>query len=133
MRLTRLCFAIFLACAVFPLPNLVAQTPAPIGPTDAIGFDYSDANMTNFAVLGFEAQYDGGPWASLGIPASVVLPDTPAGSKTYKAISPFASGTHSVQFRSCNAAGCGSASVPFAFAHVNSPTVAPGNVRKVPR
>jgi hypothetical protein len=93
---------------------VLAQQPTPLGPNDAIGFDYVDANMTAYQV-------------------STILSDTPAGSRTYRVLSPFATGTHTVVFRACNGAGCGGGSVPFAYAHVNSPSAAPGNVRRVPR
>jgi hypothetical protein len=112
---------------------VLAQQPTPLGPNDAIGFDYVDANMTAYQVTGFEASWDTGVWVSLGIPASTILSDTPAGSRTYRVLSPFATGTHTVVFRACNGAGCGGGSVPFAYAHVNSPSAAPGNVRRVPR
>jgi hypothetical protein len=114
-------------------PVASAQQPVPLSPADAIGFDYTDANLTAYQVSGFEVAYDGGAWQSLGIPVSVILPDTVAGGRTYKAIPPFVSGTHTVVFRACNGAGCGGPSLPFAFECVNSPGTSPGNVRKVPR
>ena len=82
----------------------------------------------------FEANYDDVAWSSVQIPASVVLPDTLLGAKTYKLLPPFTSGTHTVLVRACNGVGCGSASLPFVFMSVGtSPTVAPGHVRPVPR
>ena len=107
------------------IPLLAAQAPV-IGPTDAVGFDYLDADMA--ITTRFESSYDNGPWASVQIPTTVPL------GKTYKVIPPYTSGSHTVLFRACNSAGCGSASVPFAFVYAaTSPTVAPGNIRKVPR
>jgi hypothetical protein len=132
VRRIRLTWASFVVAFVLVAP-LVAQQPIPLSPSDAIGFDYTDANLTAYQVSGFEASYDSGPWVSLGIPTGVILPDTPAGSRTYKAIPPFTSGTHTVVFRACNGAGCGVPSSPFAFEHVSSPGASPGNVRKVPR
>jgi hypothetical protein len=123
---------ILIALFLMSVPVL-AQQPAPLGPNDAIGFDYSDVNMTTYQVVDFQAQFDSGAWVSLGIPTSVVLADTQAGHRTYKVLSPFANGTHSVVFRACNSAGCGGPSVPFAYAHVDSPSATPGNVRRVPR
>jgi hypothetical protein len=123
---------ILIALVVMSVPVL-AQQPAPLGPNDAIGFDYSDANMTTYQVTGFEASFDSGPYQALGIPTPVVFADTLAGHRTYRVLSPFANGTHTVVFRACNGAGCGVPSVPFAYEHVSSPSASPGNVRRVPR
>jgi len=129
MRLIRL----VLVCLLLLVGIASAQQPVPISPTDAIGFDYLDSHMTDYFVSGFEVAYDGGPYQGIGIPASVVLPDTLGGGRTYKVQSPFATGTHTVTFRACNAAGCGGGSAPFVYEHVVSPSASPGNVRKVPR
>jgi hypothetical protein len=135
MRPIRLWLVLLLVWIVFQTPHVAAQGPPIVGPNDAIGFDYFDTEMTAAEVTMFQVQYDGGVWINLGIPPGVVLATTLPGAKTYKANSPFTSGTHSVVFRACNTVGCGGGSVPFAFAHGAStaPGAAPGNVRKVPR
>jgi len=106
-----------------------AQAPV-IGPNDAIGFDYRDADLTGFAVSRFEASYDSGTWAAIGIPPVAIVTN---GISTYRVIPPQAQGTHTVAFRACNAVGCSSSSGPFAFAVLGTPTTAPGNVRRIPR
>jgi hypothetical protein len=129
MRLIRL----LLVLSVVLIAPIHAQQPVALSPADALGFDYRDVDLSGYAVSGFEVNFDNGPWQPLGIPASVILPDTIPGGRTYKVLSPFVSGTHTVAFRACNSAGCGGPSVPFAYEHVNSPSASPGNVRKVPR
>ena len=108
----------------------VMQQPVVIGPTEAIGFDYIDAEFQSSQVARFEASYDGGNWSTLGIPpiAAVI-----GGVTTYRVIPPQPSGTHTVVFRACNAAGCGGGSSPFAFEPLGAPTTSPSNVRKIPR
>lgn len=111
---------------------LLAQTAPIVGPNETVGFDYSDADLTTYAVTRFEAAYDGAPYATVQTTA-VVLSDTPAGAKTYKLTLPFSSGTHTVVIRACRLEGCGGGSVPFAFAFpVVNPNV-PTHVRKVPK
>jgi hypothetical protein len=115
-----------------PPAPVVLQTQVIIGPNDAIGFDYTDADLQTYAVIRFEASWDGQPYATVQ-PVTAVLPDTPVGSMTYKNIPPFSSGNHTVVFRACRLEGCGGGSVPFAFAYpVVNPTV-PMRVRRVPR
>jgi hypothetical protein len=113
-------------------PVASAMQSVVIGPTDAIGFNYSDADLQAYAVTRFEASWDGQAFAAIQ-PVTAILPDTPVGFTTYKNIPPFSSGNHTVVFRACRLEGCGGGSVPFAFAYpVVNPTV-PTNVRRVPR
>lgn len=108
------------------------QAPVVIGPTDAIGFDYSDALFTSEAITRFEAQYDVGQWTSLGMPTKT--PSTVAGFSTYKVIPPQTTGTHTVVFRSCNVIGCNPVgNPPFAFILGSVPAGVPTNLRKIPR
>lgn len=121
-----------------PAPRMAMQQAVVIGPTDAIGFDYANADFQAYTVSRFEAQWDGAStWSTIPTSGGVVLSDTPTGYTTYKVVPPFSSGTHNVVFRACSdAAGCGGSSPapPFAFAYPSvSPPVPPGNVRKVPR
>lgn len=110
-----------------------AQTPV-IGPNDAIGFDYLNTDLATYQVNSFQAQWDGSAtWSNLGMPTTVVLADTAAGSQTYKVIPTFTSGNHSVAFRACNATGCGGASAAFPFISGSVPNVVPANLRKIPR
>jgi len=108
---------------------IYAQAPV-VGPSDAIGFDYVDASLSEYQVDRFEASYDGGTWATLGIPPVAFSAN---GVSTYRVIPPQSTGTHTVAFRACNAVGCSNSSGPFAFAVLGAPSVAPGNVRKIPR
>jgi hypothetical protein len=108
------------------LVMLTAQTP--MSSTQAIGFDYSDTGMERFTVTRFEVKYDTGSFTSVQIPPSFVGGLTPNGYKTYKLVPPFTSGSHSVQFRACNATGCGGSSAPFTFVSASSPALVPGEV-----
>ncbi len=116
------------ALLVLVAPILRAQAPV-LGPDEAIGFDYADADVTVFEVNRFEAQYDSGAWTPIGM----VVSSTTAGITTYKTTPTQTNGTHSVVIRACNVLGCGGASSPFAFAVLTAPTSAPVNLRKVPR
>jgi hypothetical protein len=110
--------------------NLLAQAPT-LGPNDAISFDYMDADLATYQVSGFQASWDGGAWVNL---TATAFRDavTTSGATSYKFLTPFTSGTHTVTVRACNAVGCGGGSSPFAFAVVvASPGAAPGNLRKV--
>jgi hypothetical protein len=107
---------------------LFAQAPT-IGPLDAIGYDYADTDLVLYEVNRFETQYDGGAWVAIGLPVAFVA----NGVTTYKTVPPYTNGTHSVNVRACNAAGCGPASLPFAFAVLSVPGSPPTNLRKVPR
>lgn len=104
------------------------QTPT-IGPLEAIGFDYPDADLFAYEVNRFEAQYDAGAWTPIGL----VVAFASGGVTTYKTTPTQTNGTHSVVIRACNQAGCGQASAPFAFAVLSAPSTAPSNLRKVPR
>ena len=110
----------------------LSQQPVPIGPDEAIGFDYEQAEITRATVTHFESQWDGQTWVSLGIPP-MISAGAPVGWNTYKVVPPFTSGTHTAAFRACNISGCGGGSVPFAFVFPSSPAGIPSNVRKVPR
>ncbi len=106
-----------------------AQTPT-LSPTEAVGFDYTDADLATYAVSRFEAAYDGNAtYTSIGM----VVSSTANGVTTYKTTPPQTSGTHTVNVRACNAAGCGAASVPFAFVVLSAPGSAPTNLHKVIR
>jgi hypothetical protein len=107
-----------------------AQSAPVIGPNDAIGFDYLNADFSTYAVDRFEVSYDGGGWASLGIPPVASATSTVS---TYRVIPPQSNGTHSVAFRACNVVGCSVSSGPFAFAVLGVPSAAPGNIRRIPR
>jgi hypothetical protein len=113
--------------------SLTAQNPI-LTPTDALAFDYPDADFTASQVTRFEAQWDGGAWGALPM-TTFRDASTPAGFSSYKVIPPFSNGTHAVSYRACNSVGCGGGSVPFgfAFAVAETPKAVPGNVRKVPR
>lgn len=110
-------------------------------PTDALGFDYSDTDLTNFQVSKFQAVWDisapNGTSTWIDVPATggFQTGGTLPGSSTYKIIPPFTNGNHVVVLRTCNAAGCGVNSVPFSFAFAvsSAPATAPSNVRKIPR
>ncbi len=101
-----------------------------VGPNDAIGFNYTDADFANAQVERFENQYDGGQWLSIGIPT---VYQNLNGITTYRVIPTTATGTHTLSFRACNAVGCGNASSPFAFAVLGAPSTAPSNIRVIPR
>lgn len=107
-----------------------AQSVPVIGPSDAIGFDYADADYDTYLVSGFEAAYDGGAYQAVAAPKFQSV----NGVSSYKFIPTPTNGQHIVSIRACNAVGCGAGSAPFAFAALaSSPTVAPANLRKVPR
>ena len=120
-----------LLLGVLMATTVSAQTPV-IGPTDAIAFDYGNADFTAYQVTRFEASWDGLTFGAVTT-QSAVLADTPTGYTSYLVTPPFSNGTHTVSFRACNAAGCGGASSPFAFAYQGSPAGVPTNVRKVAR
>lgn len=121
---------LLLVCLTLPLS---AQAPT-VTSSQAIGFDYLDADMTAFSVTRFDVQWDNGAWVSIGIPAPVKQADTLAGASTYKVTPPFTTGNHSVSYRAVNEAGAGAASSPFAFASLaSSPAGVPTNVRVVPK
>jgi len=99
--------------------------------SDAVGFDYLDADLATYAVRGFEAQWDGAAYTALTV-TGAVLPDTPSGAQTYRLVPPFPNGRHTVAVRACNARGAsGAASWAFAVAPEMPP--APSGLRKVPR
>lgn len=119
-----------------PVPIVrAAMQPAPtIGPSDALGFDYLNADMTTYSVTRFEVAWDGGAWVALGIPTARTLADTSPGASTYPVVPPFTNGNHTFSVRAVNIAGAGGASIPFAFVAVGSvPTGVPANVRKIIR
>jgi hypothetical protein len=93
--------------------RLVAAQVTTVGPNDAIGWDYLDADMTIYDVSRFEASWDDSEWTTLGIPPSIIDAETQSGARTYKATPSFTGGNHTVSFRACNAAGPGGASSPF--------------------
>ena len=119
--------AVLLIVALSGVP--VLQAPV-IGPQDAIGFDYPDADVSGYQVTHFENQYDGGAWTSISMPPVAAQGN---GVSTYRVIPTTQTGTHNIAFRACNAVGCGGSSSPFAFAVLGAPSNAPGNVRKIPR
>ena len=125
----RKIFAVVVCLLTLFVGSILAQTPV-VGPTDAIGFDYPDADLATYVVNRFEASYDSGAWNSINIPpvAAVI-----GGVTTYRVVPPQASGNHTVAFRACNAVGCSGSSGPFAFAVLGVPGSAPGNIRKIPR
>lgn len=84
-------------------------------PSDAIGFNYSDASLTASSVTSFQVSWDGSAFQAIGIPRRWVLADTPSGLGTYKVPIPFEAGTHTFQVRVCNAVGCSEATAPFDF------------------
>jgi hypothetical protein len=113
--------------------NLLAQSAPTLGPNDALSFDYLDADFATYQVSSFQASWDGGAWVALtATPFKDAI--TTTGATSYKFLTPFTNGTHTVSVRACNSVGCGGGSSPFAFAVlVVSPTPAPGNLRKVAR
>ena len=117
------------ACLSLPL---TAQVPI-FGPDDALLFDYYTADLTTYNVTQFQVQWDGGTWATLGLPTQYTNPETLPGAVTYKVLVPFANGQHTASFRACNAAGCGGGSSPFAFARLSVPGNVPVNVRRGPK
>ena len=100
-----------------------AQAPI-VGPEDAIGFDYADADLSGFQVTHFENSYDEGAWLTIGIPPVAAAAN---GLTTYRVAPTPTQGTHTISFRACNAVGCSAPSVPFAFAPaaVPEPAVPP--------
>jgi hypothetical protein len=119
--------------ALLSLPTTAAAQSVIIGPTDAIAFDYENADVITYAVDHFEVQWDGQPWLPLDV-TGAVFPDTGPEALSYRVVPPFTVGTHTVAFRACNlAAGCGGASSPFDFAYAVVPPLPPGYVRKVSR
>lgn len=131
MKTFRLALVCLVVLGFIATPS--AQVPT-ITSSQAVGFDYLDADMVSFSVTRFDVQWDNGVWVSIGIPAAVKLANTLAGASTYKVTPPFTTGNHSVSFRAVNAAGAGAASGPFPFAVVGSPPAGvPTNVRVVPR
>lgn len=126
---------------LLPPPPTFMQSSAPIiGPQDALGFDYLAADFSAFQVQRFEVSWDNsscasaGTWVSVGIPLPRQLADTVPGGNTYGVVPPFTSGTHSWCVRAVNMVGPGVSIGPFAYAVVGSaPTVAPSNLRKIPR
>jgi len=131
-RLTPKILVMLLALLLASVVILRAQSVT-IGPLEAIGFDYLDADLTTYQVNSFQAQWDNGAWVSLGIPTSVIVGDTQSGAKTYKVIPTFTSGNHTVAFRACNSAGCGAASAGFPFGVLSGPGSVPSNLRKILR
>lgn len=106
------------------------QPPTVLLPTEAFAYEFPDAALSAESIDRFEVSYDGAAFTSLGLPPKL---STANGISKYKLIPPQTSGTHTFSLRACNAVGCGPASSPFAFAPLSSPTVAPGNITKVPR
>lgn len=123
-------------CALLIASVGVGQIAAQVilTPTDALAFDYLDADFTGYQVSGFQVQWDGGAWFALS-PTAFRDAQTISGGTSYKVTPPFTNGNHSVSYRACNAVGCGAGSAvfPFAYAAVEVPQTAPGNVRKVPK
>ena len=113
---------------------IAAQQPPIVDSTEAIAFDYLTADLTEFTVTSFEAQWDGGGWTSLGMPEAFQFAETPPGAFSFKVLPVHTSGTHSLSVRAVNSVGPGGGSVPFAFALAGSvPASAPINMRVVPR
>lgn len=123
----RWVFVVLVALVLLVVP-LQGQTVT-IGPLEAIGWDYADADLNLYQVNRFEAQYDAGAWAAVGMTVAFAA----NGVTTYKTTPPQPSGNHTVLLRACNQAGCGSTSPPFAFAVLSVPSTAPMNVRKIPK
>lgn len=114
-----------LVCTALPVR---AQAPV-LGPNEAIGWDYADLDVSTYQVNRFEAAYDGGAFATVGMVVSVQS----AGITTYKTTPTPQNGTHTVAIRACNVAGCGPASSPFGFVVLSAPPSAPVNLHIVPR
>lgn len=129
-RLGALCVALL---AVVLGARVFAQAGPLIGPTDAIGQDYSDADMTTYQVNTFQAQWDGGAWVSVGIPPTVIDAGTPAGSKTYKFIPTFTGGSHTLSVRVCNVVGCSAPGAVFPFVLGVVPSAPTTPLRKIAR
>lgn len=113
-----------------------AQTPI-LGPTDALSFDYYDADFSTYAVTGFQASWDSGVWAAITTTAFTDA-QTLVGATSFQVIPPFKNGQHTMSVRACNAQGCGGGSIPFAFMYavvevLPVPGAVPVNLRKVPR
>lgn len=100
-----------------------------LGPNEAVGWDYADIDVSTYQVNRFEAAYDGGAFATVGMVVSVQS----AGITTYKTTPTQQNGTHTVAIRACNVAGCGPASSPFGFVVLSAPPNAPVNLHIVPR
>jgi hypothetical protein len=111
------------------LVAVVLQTVT-IGSTEAIAFDYNDADLSTFQVVRFEAAWDNQAYVAL-TPTAIVLADTLPGSTTYKVVPPFTNGTHTVTFRACSSEVCGVASDPFPFAYVVAVPTSPSHVRSI--
>ena len=115
-----------IATVVSAVRPLDAQAPI-LSPGDSIGWDYLDADVATYQVNRFEAQYDAGAWAAVGM----VTVASANGVTTYKTTPTVNNGTHSILVRACNVSGCGTASNPFAFAVLSAPTSAPSNLRVI--
>jgi hypothetical protein len=91
---------------------LEAQAPI-VGPDEAIGFDYADADRDAYQVTHFENSYDEGAWLNIGQPPIVASTN---GVSTYRVAPTPTQGTHTISFRACNAVGASIPTTPFAFA-----------------
>lgn len=96
---------------------LLAQVVTPTAIlTDAIGVDYVDANIVSGGVTRFERQFDGGAWASVGMPTKFSDALTTTGASTYRIAFPtLTAGNHTVAIRACNASQCSDPTPIFSF------------------
>ena len=89
--------------------SLDVAAQVPIGPSDAIGWDYPEAWFVEDAIDRFEVQYDAEDWRSLGIPPVYAAM---GGVTTYAVVPATPTGSHTVSFRACNAEGCSTSTSP---------------------
>jgi hypothetical protein len=83
---------------------------------DKFGWDYAAADITQYSVVRFEIQVDGGAWASVGLPTPFTNPQTAAGKQTYAVPFPaMQPGQHTISVRACNVDLCSAGIAPFAF------------------
>ena len=104
-------------------------TPVPLGPDDAVGFDYETAELTEKQVIRFERRAQIGAtvydWSSLGMPP--VVAGAPTGWQTYRYAAtywPFDVAV-TVWFRACTVAICGAPSEAATFIKPTTTVLAP--------
>lgn len=106
----KFCFALFVLCAspAFAQPQLT--------PGLGFGFDYRAEDVTNFSVVRFELQIDGGAWQNVNMPPVVTAAGTLAGHQTRRIEPPpLSQGSHTYSVRACNVTVCSTAMAPVPF------------------
>lgn len=105
-----------LLCVVFLLVASSAFAQPTITPGMGFGFDYRAEDVTNFSVVRFELQVDGGAWTNVNMPPVVTAAGTLAGHQTRRIEPPpLSQGNHTYSVRACNVTVCSTAMAPVAF------------------